>query len=99
MTKIKHYLDWLFKDLNGRNGKYVIAEAPNIPLILFMVFIVLAVVVYPGFFQTLCSIIAYTALGYWSYKEVRTGRSRFRNLLGYLGIMTVLGALLMRLGF
>ena len=95
MTNIRNLLDWLFKDLNGRNGKYIIAEAPNVPLIAFIVCIVLAVVVYPGFFQTLCAVIAFIALTYWSYGEARSGRSRFRKIIGYFGGLAVIGAVLM----
>ncbi len=99
MNRLSIYLDWLFKDLHGRRGKYIIAEAPNKPLALFMVAIVLAVVVYPGFWQRSFAIIAYIALAYWSYLEIRTGRSRFRKLLGIGGALAVLGALLLHLGF
>jgi uncharacterized membrane protein len=95
---MKYYLDWLFKDLHGRNGKYVISEAPNPPLIIFMVSIILAVVVYPGFWQTSFAVIAYMALVYWGYLEIRSGRSRFRKFLGCAGILAVAGALLLRLG-
>ncbi len=99
MARIKYYLDWLYKDQNGRNGKYVIAEAPNLPLIIFMVSIVLAVVVYPGIFQKFLVVVAYIALTWWGILEIRSGRSRFRRLLGILGIVAVVGALLLGLGF
>ena len=99
MIQLKQQLDWLFKDLQGRRGKYVIAEAPNIPLAIFMICIVLAVVVFPGFWQSLFAVLAYIALAYWGYHELRTGRSRFRKLLGYLGVVAVVGAFLLRLGF
>lgn len=99
MAQLKFYLDWMFKDMNGRNGKYVIAEAPNLPLVLFMVFIILAVISYPGFFQSLFSFAAYIALLYWGVREARGGRSRFRKLLGYLGVLAVIGAVVLRLGF
>lgn len=99
MGRLRGYFDWLFKDYNGRYGKYVIAEAPNLPLILFMVGIVLAVICYPGFFQSFFAIVAYLALLVWGYRESRTGRSRFRKLLGYLGILAAIGAFVMRLGF
>lgn len=98
MARIKHYMDWLFKDLTVRRGEYVIMEAPNLPLIVFMVAIVLAVVMYPGFFQSACAVIAYAALVWWGIAEARGGRSRFRRLLGYLGILAVIGAVLV-LGF
>lgn len=99
MERAKYYLDYMFKDLNGRKGKYVIAEVPNIPLAVFMISIVMAVVFYPGFFKSLLAVIAYVALLWWSYRESRSGRSRFRKLLGYLGYVAAVGAVLLRLGF
>lgn len=96
---MKYFLDWLFKDFSGRNGKYVIAEAPNLLLIIFMIAIVLAVVIYPGFWQKLFALVAYAALAWWSIQEIRSGRSRFRKVLGYAGIIAVVGALLLHLGF
>ncbi len=99
MAKLRYYIDWLFRDQTERKGKYVFAEHPNLPLIVFMVCIVLSVVVYPGFFQSLFAATAYLALVYWSILEVHSGRSRFRRLLGYLGVLAVIGALWLRLGF
>ncbi len=98
MTYIKQRLDWLFKDLHGRNGKYIIAEAPNIPLGVFMIAIILAVVVFPGFWQRAFAIVAYLALGWWSFLEIRSGRSRFRQLLGWFGGLAVIGAIVLHLG-
>jgi hypothetical protein len=99
MARIRYWLDWLFKDLQGRRGKYVIAEVPNLPLAIFMVSIVLALVFYPGFSKVVVTIIAYAALLWWSYLESNGGRSRFRKLLGYLGYAAVLGAVVLRIGF
>ena len=99
MAHPRYYLDWLFKDLQGRNGKYVIAEAPNLPLIVFMVTIVLALIMYRGFFQTFFAACAYLSFAYWGYFEARSGRSRFRKILGYLALLSVTAALAMGLGY
>lgn len=98
MKRFRYYFDWLFKDLHGRNGKYIIAEAPNAPLVIFMVFIILSVILYPGFFQKTSAIIAYVSLVIWGILEVRSGRSRFRRLLGILGILSAAGAVALGLG-
>lgn len=98
MARIHYYLNWLFKDLTSRRGKYVIAEVPNLPLMIFMIAIVLSVVIYPGITQKIFATIAYIALSYWGYKEWRSGRSRFRKLLGILGVIGVIGALFLHLG-
>lgn len=100
MDHVRYYLDWLFKDYGGgRRSKYVIAEAPNKQLIIFMVAIVMAVIVYPGFWQKLFAFTAYIALTWWGISEARSGRSRFRRFLGYSGIIAVISALLLKLGF
>ena len=96
---VKRYMDWLFKDMNGRKGSYVIAEAPNLPLILFGAFIFLSLISYRGFLQTLFAFLAYGSLIWWGIQEARGGRSRFRKLLGYLGVLAVIGAVAMGIGF
>jgi hypothetical protein len=96
---IKGYMDWLFKDLHGRKGGYVIAEAPNKPLIAFMILIVLAVISYPGFWQSGFSFLAYIALAWWGWLESRGGRSRFRKLLGWGSLIALVGAVALGIGF
>ena len=92
MAKIKYWLDWLFKDLTERRGKYVIAEVPNAPLIIFMVTLIIGIIQYPGFWQKLFLTVSFVAVIYWGIKEFRSGRSRFRKLLGVLGILGAVGA-------
>lgn len=85
-------MNWLFRDLTTRRGNYVIAEVPNRPLLIFMAAIVVGVAVYPGFIQKLFLATACIALFYWGIKEYRSGRSRFRKLLGMLGMLSAVGA-------
>lgn len=96
---VRSSLDWFFKDFQGRRGGYIITESPNKPLIAFMILIVIAVVSYPGFWQTSFSLAAYASLTWWGFLEVSSGRSRFRKFLGIGAIIAVIGALIMRLGF
>jgi hypothetical protein len=95
MDRIRYYTNWLFQDLTQRRGKYVIAEVPNVPLVIFMLAIVFSLAVYPGPLQTTLSVVAFLALFYWGLQEFRSGRSRFRKLLGILGMLSVVGALLL----
>lgn len=96
MQQIKYYADWLFKDLHGRRGKYIIAEVPNLPLIIFMISVVLGVVLYPGFWQSFFQGVAFASITLWSIREYRGGRSRFRKLLGLLGLISVILVLVLR---
>jgi len=98
MATVRHYLDWWFKDLTVRKGGYVIGEPFNPPLIIFTISIILAVIVWPGFWQFTFSLIAYIALTWWGILEVWQGRSRFRKLLGIMALVAVAGALILRLG-
>lgn len=96
MQRLRYYTNWLFRDLTERKGKYVIAEVPNAPLLIFMIAIVLSIAVYPGIMQTSLQVVALLALFYWGLLEYRGGRSRFRKLLGMLGMLfVVIAAFLM----
>jgi hypothetical protein len=95
MHKLHYYMNWLFRDLTTRRGKYVIAEVPNKPLLAFMGAVILYVAVYPGFWQKLFGFIAFGSLLYWGWLEFRGGRSRFRKLLGILGGIGAVGAALL----
>jgi len=99
MAKIRYYLDWLFRDRTSRRGKYVIAEVPNLPLIIFMIAIILSVAIYPGTLQKVVTAVAYLSLIYWGILEYKSGRSRFRQLLGILGIIAAIGAALLTVHF
>ena len=97
MRRLRYYMNWFFRDLTERRGKYVIAEVPNLPLVIFMVSLILSIAIYPGVVQKTFSFIAFAALLYWGYKEYGSGRSRFRKLLGALGILSAIGAVLLGL--
>lgn len=92
ISKLRYSLNWLFRDLTERRGKYVIAEVPNLPLLIFMISVVLSLAIYPGVVQKTCAVIAYVALLYWGIQESRGGRSRFRKLMGIMGILGAIGA-------
>ncbi len=98
MGTLKQHLDWWFKDLHVRKGSYVIGTAPNRWLIIFTISIILALMSYKGFFQFVCTLVAYLSLIVWGILEARSGQSRFRKLLGYMALAAVLGALFLRLG-
>lgn len=92
MNKVRYYSDWLFRDLHTRRGKRVIAEVPNLPLLVFMGSVILNVILYPGVIQKSFGYLGYAALLYWGILELKSGRSRFRKLLGILGIIAAVGA-------
>ncbi len=95
IKKVHYWLDWLCRDLTTRKGSYVIVEAPNAWLIAFMISLIIGVVVYPGLLQKILLIIAYVTLSVWGWKELRTGRSNFRRVLGGAGIVAAIVALIL----
>jgi hypothetical protein len=85
---IKDY--WFRSD----DGRIVIAETPNAPLIIFMISVILAVVWWR--LHLVFFIISLASILFWAWLEARTGASRFRRLLGWLGgIAGVVAILLM----
>lgn len=97
MDSIRRYSNWLFRDMTERRGKYVIAEVPNLPLVVFMVSLIISLAIYPGALQTTLAVVAYISLFYWGFQEWRGGRSRFRKLLGILGMVATVGAVFLML--
>ena len=61
---------------NPETGQVVIAQAPNLPLIIFLVASVVRLV-FPA-----AGIVAAIALAWWSVAEIGWGDSLFRRFLG-----------------
>lgn len=98
MQKIKRYADWFFKDLTVRKGRYVIAEPVTLPLIVFTISILLALMTYKGVLHLTFVLVAYSSIAYWGYWEIKHGKSRFRKTLGIMALTALAGALIMKMG-
>ena len=74
-------IDWLFRD--RRTGRITIAQAPNVPLIVFLVALGVRWVLRPaGAVGTAVGVIGTVALVVWAGDEVLRGVNPWRRLLG-----------------
>lgn len=87
-------IDWLFR--NRRTGDLTIAQAPNTPLIVFLVAAAVRFLFHPsGTLGAVVGVVATVALVVWAGDELVRGVNPWRRLLGgsVLGF-TLLGLLL-----
>ena len=70
-----------FKD---KDGHIVIISWPNIPLIGWIVFKVIALVVTKGRIHTGSELLSMALLYTWAYMEIMSGVNYFRRLLGLI---------------
>ena len=83
--------DWLFRD--RRTGAVVVAQAPNLPLVLFLVGAAVRRFARPdGSVGTLVAVVATGALLWWAGDEILRGVNPFRRLLGaVVAVVTIVG--------
>lgn len=75
-----------FKD---SNGKIVVWQKPNLPIILWLVSLLLAQLT-DGKLGELFSLISYGALFTWAYLEMFHGVNFFRRILGLIVLIATL---------
>jgi hypothetical protein len=64
------------------DGQIVIAQVPNIYLLIFIFTSIFGAVSYHGFWQSATRILAMVSIAIWAILESRSGVNRFRRLLG-----------------
>jgi hypothetical protein len=81
-----------FKDewFRDKDGNLVYSQVPNIPLVVFFITGVFAVVSYHGFWHGLTQLIAILSILLWSWLEIRSGVTRMRHLMGKIALGAVL---------
>jgi hypothetical protein len=88
-TRLRDVIDWLFRD--PRSGKRVIAQVPNVPILLWFGTLIARLLVEPG--TTVHALLAWAGwitLGWWAVDELVRGVNPFRRLLGLGGCAVVL---------
>jgi hypothetical protein len=86
--------DWLFR--NRETGEVTIAQAPNPPLIVFLVAWMLRWVLGPeGGVLTGLNLVAGVAIVWWAGDEVVRGVNPWRRILG-LGTLALVGIRVLR---
>jgi hypothetical protein len=76
-----------FKD---KDGHIVIVSWPNIPLVGWIVFKVLAMIVTKGRIHTGSEALSMALLYTWAYMEIMSGVNYFRRLLGLIVLVAIL---------
>ena len=87
------FFDWLFRDNQGR---IVVIEIPNIPLLVAVVAWILSHVITNQTSHTFLEIVFNGSLAVWAILEIGWGSTKFRQLLGG-GILAILAYNLLRL--
>lgn len=75
MEQCKHF----FQD---NTGKYIIAQPPNVPLIMIIVSLLISVFMPYESFRAFGQFLLECSIFLWSYLEIRYGESPFRHVLG-----------------
>ncbi len=83
--------DRTFRD---SDGKIVLAQAPNLPLIVWLVATLLKLVLTSGKIYTGLDLVAFGSLFTWAWQELFQGVNYFRRALG---LMALVGMFVMRL--
>jgi hypothetical protein len=91
---MKRAFDWLFRD--RRTGEVVIAQLPNLPLVVFLVASVAKRLLDPsGAAGSALTVVAVVSLLWWAGDEVLRGVNPFRRILGSVVLVLTVGGLLL----
>lgn len=90
-------VDWCFRD--RETGRIVVAQAPNLPLWIFLATVVARWVLPAlGTARTVVGWIGLAALGWWALDETLRGVNPWRRALGVAGCALVLSGAVARSG-
>ena len=88
-TKETTVFDRTFRD---SEGKIVIAQMPNLPLLVWLAATVLQFMLPSGQLQTTFSLVAFGALFTWAWQELFEGVNYFRRVLGLVVLFGVIAS-------
>jgi hypothetical protein len=83
------------KTFRDSNGKIVLAQMPNLPLIVWIVASLLALFFTNGKINTVLVLLADGSLFTWAWMELFQGVNYFRRLLGLAVFIGIIGSKLM----
>lgn len=75
---------------HDKQGKVVIAQKPNLPIITSAVCVVLARLPFPSYITEIASLLSFGAIFTWAWLEIFQGVNIFRRLLGAIVLIGVL---------
>ncbi|HEY9623629.1 MAG TPA: hypothetical protein V6C78_24945 [Crinalium sp.] len=83
--------DTLFdRTFRDREGNIVIAQMPNLPILIGLSAILLKFLLPSGNLQTAFSLIGFGALFTWAWQELFDGVNYFRRALGLIGLVSLI---------
>ncbi|PZV18825.1 MAG: hypothetical protein DCF20_01855 [Pseudanabaena sp.] len=83
---------WLDRVFRDSEGKIVLAQMPNLPLIVWVVVTVLKLIFTTGKISTGLEVIAFGALFTWAWEELFQGVNYFRRALGLLVLVSLIAS-------
>jgi hypothetical protein len=95
-TKEPTLFDRIFRD---SEGKIVIGQMPNLPLMVGLAAIILQFVLPIGKLQTASDLVAFGALFTWAWQELFEGVNYFRRALGLISLVGILALKLNLISF
>jgi len=84
------------KFFHDRNGRIVLAQAPNLPLICWLVVTLLKLVFPTGKIGTQLDAIAFGLLFTWAWEEIFQGVNYFRRTLGVIVLVVAIAGYVSR---
>ena len=87
--------DRLFRDING---EIVVAQAPNLPILIWIAATLLKLVVKTDRLKIALDLLAFGSLSYWSFLEISEGANYFRRDLGVIVAIAIVTSLIQRYG-
>lgn len=75
---------------NDKDGKIVIFQFPNIPLIAWLISLVMVYLIPESLIRSGVSNVGNLFLFTWSYLEITQGASRFRSALGFVVMVAII---------
>jgi hypothetical protein len=88
-TKAKQ-MTWLDRTFRDREGNIVIAQVPNLPILVGVTATLLHFVLPSEEMQTMFGLIGFGALFTWAWQELFAGVNYFRRSLGLIGLVSLL---------
>ncbi|MEA5569431.1 hypothetical protein [Anabaena sp. UHCC 0399] len=80
------------KTFRDSNGNVVIAQMPNLPLIIWIVTSVLALIFTTGKINTVLEVVANGSLFTWAWMELFQGVNYFRRSLGLVVLIGIIAS-------
>ncbi|WP_373539308.1 hypothetical protein [Chamaesiphon sp.] len=88
-------VDRLFRD---NTGEIVIAQAPNIPILLWISATLLKLVFKTGKVKIALDLLAFGSILYWSFLEITQGATYFRRDLGVIVLIAIVTSVIQQFG-